>query len=196
MLRSSHAAYPFTVCIRRMFAALFCAAILLGSLDAQQSEGRTNPVHFSGTISDGSPTTADSPPAATSVNVTFAIYRERAGGVPLWLETQTVKVDMNGRYNVLLGSVTSGGLPANLFSDHEARWLGVQVEGKSEQPRVRLASSATRPVEAREHESQHDQQQDQTLNQQHDQQVNQQQDQRVKPRDQWQAGPMDQSLPQ
>lgn len=197
MLRSPVAAYPLTVCIRRMFPALFCAAVLLGSVSAQQSQGRTNPVHFSGTVSDGSVTTADATAAANSVNVTFAIYRMQTGGAPLWLETQTVKVDMNGRYDVLLGSATPGGLPSNLFSDHEARWLGVQVEGKSEQPRVRMARSATRPVEAREHEPQHDQQRDQSLNQQQDQQVNQQQDQRVKPRDQWQDGePTDQSPPQ
>ena len=56
------------------------------------------------------------------------------------METQTVTPDASGNYSVLLGSTTATGLPADLFSQEEQRWLGVQVEGQAEQPRVLLVS--------------------------------------------------------
>jgi hypothetical protein len=40
----------------------------------------------------------------------------------------------------MLGSTTTQGLPAALFSSGEARWLGVQTQGQPEQPRVLLVS--------------------------------------------------------
>src|SRR5580658_9189078 len=59
-------------------------------------------------------------------SVTFALYNEQTGGVPLWLETQNVMVDSNGHYSVVLGANQAGGLPPGLFTAGEARWLGVQ----------------------------------------------------------------------
>src|SRR5262245_48955867 len=43
---------------------------------------------------------------------TFAIYKEAEGGAPLWQETQNVQLDTEGRFNVLLGAVSDGGIPA------------------------------------------------------------------------------------
>src|SRR6202050_5201877 len=40
----------------------------------------------------------------------------------------------------MLGSTTSQGLPADLFASGEARWLGVQAQGQTEQPRTLLMS--------------------------------------------------------
>jgi hypothetical protein len=40
----------------------------------------------------------------------------------------------------MLGSTASQGLPADLFSSGEARWLGVQPQGEAEQPRIMLLS--------------------------------------------------------
>ena len=73
---------------------------------------------------------------------TLFIYRDEQGGAPLWQETQNVGLDAEGRYSVLLGSTLNDGLPAELFSTGEPRWLGVQFNrpGEVEQPRVRLAS--------------------------------------------------------
>jgi hypothetical protein len=51
-----------------------------------------------------------------------------------------VQPDKSGHYNVLLGSTTSAGLPASLFASGEARWIGVQVQGQTEQLRVLLVS--------------------------------------------------------
>jgi hypothetical protein len=45
-----------------------------------------------------------------------------------------------GQYRVLLGSTSATGLPSDLFSPQEQRWLGVKVEGQPEQPRVLLVS--------------------------------------------------------
>jgi len=72
------------------------------------------------------------------VGVTFSLYKDPEGGPPLWLETQNVRPDKVGHYSVILGSVTSQGLPTTVFAKGEARWLGVQVQGQKEQPRVLL----------------------------------------------------------
>jgi trimeric autotransporter adhesin len=56
------------------------------------------------------------------------------------METQNVATDASGNYSVLLGSTTATGLPGDLFSQQEQRWLGVQVQGEAEQPRVLLVS--------------------------------------------------------
>src|SRR5882672_2211265 len=76
------------------------------------------------------------------VGVTFAIYKEQEGGAALWLEAQNVELDEQGRYTVLLGSAKSEGLPLELFTTGEPRWLGVQVNlpKELEQPRVLLVS--------------------------------------------------------
>ena len=77
---------------------------------------------------------------STTVGVTFAIYKQQDGGAAIWLETQNVTTDAAGNYSVLLGSTTATGLPSDLFSQQEQRWLGVQMQGQAEQPRVLLVS--------------------------------------------------------
>jgi hypothetical protein len=93
-------------------------------------------VNFSGTLTD-----VNAKPLTGLVGVTFYLYQDQQGGSPLWLETQNVQPDKTGHYTVLLGSTTSTGLPANLFASNEAHWLGVQVQGQEEQPRVLLVSA-------------------------------------------------------
>jgi hypothetical protein len=72
--------------------------------------------------------------------VTLLIYKDEQGGEPLWSETQTVVFDGNGHYEVYLGAANASGLPTDLFTNGEARWLEVQVPGEKQQPRVLLAS--------------------------------------------------------
>ena len=76
------------------------------------------------------------------VGVTLAIYKDQEGGAALWVETQNVELDEQGRYTVLLGSTKSEGLPLELFTTGEPRWLGVQVNlpKEMEQSRVLLVS--------------------------------------------------------
>jgi hypothetical protein len=85
---------------------------------------------------------ADGQPAGAVETVTLAIYAEPEGGVPLWQETQTIALDAQGRYTVLLGAMQDGGIPAAVFGAGEAQWLGTRFEraGEAEGPRVRLAS--------------------------------------------------------
>jgi hypothetical protein len=94
-------------------------------------------VRFVGTLKDelGKPRTG-------VVGVTFAVYKEQEGGAALWLETQNVELDEQGHYTVLLGSSKSEGLPLELFTAGEPRWLGVQVNlpKEVEQSRVLLVS--------------------------------------------------------
>jgi len=127
--------------------ALALTLLFAFTVSAQSVADTTNPssaaqsvprlIRFGGVIrvmdSEGKPRTG-------LVGVTFALYQEQEGGAPLWLETQNVSVGAQGRYTVLLGSSHAEGLPLELFTAGEARWLGMQVEGGEEQPRVLLVS--------------------------------------------------------
>src|SRR5260370_4291704 len=92
-------------------------------------------IKFSGTLLD-----AQGPPRKGPVGITFAIYKEQEGGAALWMETQNVELDEQGHYSVLLGATKPEGLPLELFTTGEPRWLGVQVDlpKELEQPRVLL----------------------------------------------------------
>ncbi len=90
---------------------------------------------YSGTITD-----TEGKPQSGTLGVTFALYKDQEGGAPLWLETQNVQADASGHYTAMAGSTKTEGLPADLFTSGEARWLGVQAEGEPEQPRSLLVS--------------------------------------------------------
>ena len=62
-------------------------------------------IKFSGALKDltGKPLTGP-------VEVNFAIYKEQADAAPLWQETQTLQLDEQGRYTVLLGAMQGEGL--------------------------------------------------------------------------------------
>ncbi|MGA2593115.1 MAG: hypothetical protein ABSH32_24625, partial [Bryobacteraceae bacterium] len=93
-------------------------------------------VRFGGTLRgpDGSPLTG-------VVGMTFALYSEQTGGAALWQETQNVSADSTGHYTSLLGATKTEGLPAELFTSEQAHWVGIQVQGQPEQPRVLLVSA-------------------------------------------------------
>ena len=94
-------------------------------------------IKFAGTLKD-----AQGKPLSNTVGLTFAIYKDQEGGAPLWLETQNAQLDEQGHYSVLLGATKSEGLPLELFSSGEPRWLGVivQLPREVEGPRVLLVS--------------------------------------------------------
>src|SRR5258708_6066268 len=92
-------------------------------------------MRFSGTMKD-----AQGKAASRTASLTFALYKDQEGGASLWQETQNVTIDVTERYTVQLGLTLPGGLPLDVFASGEARWLGVQAEGQSEQPRVLLMS--------------------------------------------------------
>jgi hypothetical protein len=121
-----------------IWLVLICSAV---SLSAQQAAlAAANAVvppviKFGGVLTD-----ARSKPMSGTVGVTFSLYKESQGGAPLWLETQNVTLDKAGHYSVMLGSSTSQGVPSDVFASGEARWLGVQAQGETEQPRTLLMS--------------------------------------------------------
>jgi hypothetical protein len=94
-------------------------------------------IAFNGILSD-----RNSQPLSGVTGVTFALYRDQKGGVPIWTEIQNVQIDAQGRYTTWLGATQPDGLPADLFSSGEPRWLGIQAQlpGEEEQPRVFLFS--------------------------------------------------------
>ncbi len=94
-------------------------------------------VTFSGTVRDN-----NGQALRGVVGLVFSIYKDQAGGAPLWQEIQNVQLDEQGRYIVFLGGATNGGLPVDLFTASESRWLGVQTEtpGGEEQPRLLIGS--------------------------------------------------------
>ncbi len=83
---------------------------------------------------------ADGKPLAGEASVTFQIFKDEAGGEPLWTETQSIAVDNTGHYKVQLGAANPSGLPADLFASGEARWLEAQISGQAPQSRILLAS--------------------------------------------------------
>jgi len=94
-----------------------------------------NMVRFAGIAKD-----LDSKPLSGVTGITFLLYKDEQGGTPLWLETQNVQPDSTGRYSVMLGVTKADGLPVELFRSGDAQWLGVQIAGQPEQPRVLLLS--------------------------------------------------------
>ncbi len=121
-------------------AFLLLACFVLPMAAQQPAAASTNlavppMVNFSGVLTD-----VNGKALTGTVGVTFYLYQESQGGAPLWMETQNVQADKAGHYTAALGSTNSQGLPASVFASGEARWLGVQIQGQAEQPRVLLMS--------------------------------------------------------
>ncbi len=70
--------------------------------------------------------------------MTFALYEEKQGGAPLWMETQNVAADAAGHYTAMLGATRNEAVPAEVSG--QGRWLGVQRQGEPERPRVLMTS--------------------------------------------------------
>jgi hypothetical protein len=140
--------------MRRLSIALTLATLLLISIASAQQTTTAAPqtatstqltattavpnlIRYTGTLKDAQGAALAS---TTPLGVTFAIYNQQDSGAAVWQETQNVTTDSNGQYSVLLGSTTAAGLPGDLFSQQEQRWLGVQVQGQAEQARLLLVS--------------------------------------------------------
>jgi hypothetical protein len=113
------------------------------SQENQSAEPRV--VKFGGVLTDfmGRPLSGE-------VEVTFALYKQETDEEPLWKETQKLEVDKQGGYTALIGATQPGGVPVELFRSDEARWLGVQIHGEPQGPRILLVSVpyALKAVEA------------------------------------------------
>ena len=124
--------------ILSLAVTFFTTLLLVSSASAQQAAITTVPnlIRYGGVLKDAQ----GAPLAASTVGLTFAIYKQQEGGAAIWMETQSLPTDASGNYSALLGSTTAAGLPGDLFSQEEQRWLGIQVQGQAEEPRVLLVS--------------------------------------------------------
>jgi hypothetical protein len=133
----------FAKCLLSDFlkVSLFCALVSVSLMNAQQLASSSSSsavprlVNFSGKAAD-----AQGKTITGIAGVTLAIYKDQSEGAALWLETQNIQADAKGNYTVQLGATKPDGLPLDLFSSGEARWLGVTINGGTEQPRVLLLS--------------------------------------------------------
>jgi hypothetical protein len=136
--------------VYRNILPLALAALVLPAasmLPAQSPAGKPTPIAASAPTAvpalvpfSGVALSRSGAPMSAETAVTFLIFRDEQGGEPLWAETQPVAVDPAGHYMVQLGAANPSGLPTDLFSTGEARWLEVQVAGEKPEPRILLAS--------------------------------------------------------
>ena len=121
--------------MKRVLIATLLWVCAIGTAGAQTVETATPPplIPFTGAVTD-----ATGAPLVGLVSAIFSLYEDPEGGVPLWVDIQTVQTDVAGGFLTLLGAATE--LPVDLFATSQALWLGVQPEGQAEQPRVRFLS--------------------------------------------------------
>ena len=129
--------------MKRLFVCLIVASVSLSP--AQDSLSRPGDravaqhlVKFSGTLAD-----AHRGSIVGTVPLQFLMYEQTYGGAAYWQETQNVRPDAYGRYTVLLGETTPGGIPGDIFAPGREHWLGVHISGQPEQPRIRLSELPT-----------------------------------------------------
>jgi hypothetical protein len=131
---------------REYFIAWVGLVCLLGSVPVWAEDAKTSVpvsaasavprlVRYSGVVKE-----VAGKPLQGAVEVSFSLYEDQEGGSAIWSERQAVEADALGRYAVLLGATQAEGLPAEIFASGKARWLEVEVQGLSPQPRVLLVS--------------------------------------------------------
>ena len=116
-----------------MLAVIILLSVALASGQTATEQVVPSVIKYTGVLAD-----TDGKPLTEPVELSFSLYKTEQGGAALWMESQRVEPDKQGNYTVTLGSTTAAGLPTTLFAAGEARWLGVQISGQTEQPRVML----------------------------------------------------------
>jgi hypothetical protein len=122
-----------------LWASLFVTSVASADQPADKAGERTatpRVLKFSGSLSSDPSVHFEPGP----VGITFAIYKERGDETPLWVGTQNVTIDEQGRFTVLLGESEDNAVPLDLFSSGEARWIGMQRIPEREGERIMLAS--------------------------------------------------------
>jgi hypothetical protein len=126
---------------RRLLIACLGSLLLCVFLNAQQSTSQSSAVVVPRLVNYSGKAVDEQGKTITGIaGATFAIYKTQEGGNALWMETQNVTADRAGHYTVQLGAGNSEGLPLDLFTSAEARWLGISINGSSEQTRTLLLS--------------------------------------------------------
>jgi hypothetical protein len=126
-----------------VFACLVYSAFALAQISRQQS----NPPASTATVPrliqvKGSVHDETGKPLSGHLGITFTLYKDANDQVAVWQENQNASLDSAGHYSVLLGATNEAGLPLEIFSAGEARWLGIRPDGQAEQPRILFLSVA------------------------------------------------------
>lgn len=126
---------------RLVLLALICL-IHLGFVSAQSPTQATSNSNVVPTLVNYSGRALDvtGKPVIGIAGITFSVYKDQSGGSPLWFETQNLTTDAKGNYTVQLGATLPEGLPLDVFTSGEARWLGVRINGGEELPRILFLS--------------------------------------------------------
>jgi fibronectin-binding autotransporter adhesin len=126
------------VCIATyVFTCLMLGPLALAQVEAQPAATVPRLIRINGTVHDeaGKPLTGN-------LDLTFTLYQDQSGQSAVWQEVQNLHLDANGHFSALLGVTSEAGLPLEIFSASEARWLGIRPDGLAEQPRILLLSVA------------------------------------------------------
>ena len=134
----------------RFSRGLVCAVttcLLSGALALAQGDQSSPPLASTATVPRlirirGTVKDETGQPLSGTIGITFALYADQNGLTAVWQENQTLQLDSAGNYSALLGASNEDGLPQEVFSAGEARWLGVRPAGQGEQPRILLLSVA------------------------------------------------------
>ncbi len=130
----------------RVSTYLFAACLMLGAfalaqvpVEAQPAPAATVPrlIRINGTVRDEA-----GKPLSGNLGLTFTLYQDETGQSAVWQEVQNLHLESGGRFSALLGATSDAGLPLEIFSASQARWLGIRPDGQAEQPRILLLSVA------------------------------------------------------
>jgi hypothetical protein len=133
------------------FAQSQVTAQLQTSAQSQASAQSIPPyINYQGRLTDQ----ASGAPVNGAKSITFSLYEAATGGTPIYSQTQQVKI-VNGAFSVYLGKGDKGegnyqgekvsdGIPAAVFTEHSARYLGIKMADSSSEmaPRQLMASVA------------------------------------------------------
>ncbi len=118
-----------------IFGRISRAIFMLALVTAPLAYGQSVPTSFS---YQGYLTDASGSPIDGSEFITFSLYKEELGGIPLWQDPErTVAVD-KGLFSIELGTPTAPFAPG-LFNT--PLWLGVAVDGDGEMAPRRAVTS-------------------------------------------------------
>jgi len=102
------------------------------NLRAQENQAtRPRIIKFSGVLTD-----LAGKPLSGPTEVTFKLYKQEADEDALWAETQTLEVDKEGRYTVLLGATQTEGIPSESDTPRVAGGLVSGAASKAVVPLV------------------------------------------------------------
>jgi len=83
---------------------------------------------------------ADGTPVNGVVSITFSLFDQATGGTPVWTETQSLLLTVDGAYGTLLGAVNP--LPDTVLLNPGQRFLEIAVNaGEPLSPRLELGAS-------------------------------------------------------